>query len=328
MSILILIAAFLLCHALIVALKPLLARYALARPNARSSHSLPTPQGGGVAVIGACLIVLISALMWSGAPLLPLTPFLISVIALAILGFIDDIRPLSAGLRLGLQGLAVMMTVLTLHPPMRLFEGFVPAPLEMGLVLFIGLWFVNLTNFMDGLDWITLADLIPLTAFCAVTLHHPAFSLLALALLGALLGFAPFNKPVAKLFLGDVGALPLGLISGVLLLVLAHETHVLTALILPLYPLMDASLTLLMRLRRGENITEAHRSHFYQRATINGFSVRGVVGPVFILNLLLAGLAGLSVAWPSFVVRVLLLLIGVMLTAALLFYFNHKRAHA
>ena len=81
-----------------------------------------------------------------------------------------------------------------------------------------------------------------------------------------MIGFAPFNKPVARMFLGDVGSLPIGLLFGWLLIVLAGRGHLAAALLLPLYYLADATITLLRRFAAGEPIMQAHRSHFYQRA--------------------------------------------------------------
>jgi UDP-N-acetylmuramyl pentapeptide phosphotransferase/UDP-N-acetylglucosamine-1-phosphate transferase len=121
-------------------------------------------------------------------------------------------------------------------------------------------------------------------------------ALVAAVLLGAILGFAPFNKPVAQLFLGDVGSLPIGLLLGWLLLQLAAGGHLAAALILPLYYLADATITLGLRIANGERVWQAHRSHFYQRATDNGFSVGEIVARVLAVNLVLAALALVSVA--------------------------------
>ena len=122
----------------------------------------------------------------------------------------------------------------------------------LGLAL---LWFVNLTNFMDGIDWMTVAEVVPVSAGLVLfglmgALPREAM-LAALALCGAMLGFAPVNRPVARLFLGDVGSLPIGLLLGWLLIVLAGSGHVAAALLLPLYYLADATMTLLRRRRRA-----------------------------------------------------------------------------
>ena len=140
----------------------------------------------------------------------------------------------------------------------------------------------------------------------------------ALALCGALLGFAPFNKPVARLFLGDVGSLPIGLLVGWMLLQLAGTGALAAAILLPLYYLMDATITLLRRLARREKVWEAHRSHFYQQATDNGFSALAVSAHVFGLNLALAGLAAMTLLWPSAAVQIAALAAGVVLVGLVL----------
>jgi UDP-N-acetylmuramyl pentapeptide phosphotransferase/UDP-N-acetylglucosamine-1-phosphate transferase len=150
--------------------------------------------------------------------------------------------------------------------------------------------------------------------------------LVAAALCGALLGFAPFNRPVAKVFLGDVGSLPIGLLLGWCLLHLAWQGHVAAALLLPLYYLLDATWTLLRRILRREPFWAAHRSHFYQRATDNGFSVARVVSSVFVLNLVLAALAIASVIWDAVEIDILLLIAGVGAVAILLRRFASRRA--
>ncbi|HEV2559617.1 MAG TPA: glycosyl transferase [Microvirga sp.] len=327
-ALLALLPAALLSAALILLLKPLLVRYALARPNARSSHRVPTPQGGGIAVIGAALAVGIGSLAFHNdldAGVLVLAG---AAIALGAVGAIDDIRPLPALPRLLLQLLAVAAVVAAFHG--RILPDFVPLSLERGLLVLAGLWFVNLVNFMDGLDWITAAGMVPVTAAVAlvgVAGGLPAAPMLvAAALCGALLGFAPFNRPVAKLFLGDVGSLPIGLIVGWLLMHLAASGALAAAILLPLYHLADASITLLRRLSRGERVWEAHRSHFYQRATDNGFSALDVSARVFGLNLALAALAGATLLWPAAWVQAAALLTGSALVGATLRRFTRPRS--
>ena len=122
---------------------------------------------------------------------------------------------------------------------------------------------------------------------------------MALALCGGLIGFAPFNRPVARIFLGDVGSLPIGLLFGWLLVLVAGNGHLAAALILPLYYLADATLTLLRRIANREPFWQAHRTHFYQRATDRGFSVPEIVARVFVVNLALVALAVASVLWPG-----------------------------
>jgi UDP-N-acetylmuramyl pentapeptide phosphotransferase/UDP-N-acetylglucosamine-1-phosphate transferase len=150
-------------------------------------------------------------------------------------------------------------------------------------------------------------------------------TLIAAALCGAYLGFAPFNRPVAKIFLGDVGSLATGLLLAWCLIDLAGHAGFVAALMLPLYYLADASWTLAARIRRGEKFWQAHRSHFYQRATDNGLSVRGIVGRVFALNVALAVLALVSVQSTQALVQVALLIAGAALVVLVLRDFARAR---
>ena len=286
---------------LILLLLPMFRRYALARPNARSSHSTPTPQGGGFAVILAVAIALgaqgalIGPARTALADTLPLGA---AVVTLTVVGAIDDIFPIAPLWRLAVQAAAVGLTVLTMPDEVRAAP-VVPIAIERAAEIVAGLWFVNLVNFMDGIDWMTVAEAVPATLsvfiFALFGVVPPLAGSVALALCGAVLGFAPFNRPVAKLFLGDVGSLPIGLLLFWLLLQLAGSGRLAAAMLLPLYYVADASITLLRRLARGERITEAHRTHFYQLAVIRGLPVITVVQSVFAVNLALAVLAALSI---------------------------------
>lgn len=288
---------------LILLLKPLLQRYALARPNARSSHRIPTPQGGGIAVVLAGLLCAGAGLTLSGLNhALPGFAILAAGAAgLGLIGAVDDIRPLPPMLRLAFQAIAVA-AVMAGADVGQLFP-ILPSAMEWILIGLAGVWFVNLVNFMDGLDWMTVAEMVPVTTalvlFSLAGWLDPASGLIAAGLLGGLIGFAPFNRPVARLFLGDVGSLPIGLIVGFLLYKLSGEGGLAAAVLLPLYYLADATVTLLRRLVRRERVWEAHRSHFYQRATDNAWSVKAVVGRVAGLNVVLTLLAAASLAFPS-----------------------------
>jgi len=318
-------AAALLAAVLCVWLRPLLMRYALARPNARSSHKVPTPQGGGIAVLAGAFLALAVALWLGQVESEAWRTVLIlgsAILALALVGAWDDIRPLPASVRLMLQAACVGYVLFRAAPELRLFPEILPLAVERALALLAGVWFVNLVNFMDGLDWITVAGLVPLAAALALAgslgVIDPVTGWLAAALCGGLIGFAPFNKPVARLFLGDVGSLPIGLVTAYLLYRLAGTGAFAAAVILPLYHIADATITLLRRLARGEKVWEAHRSHFYQQATTNGFSVIGVIGRVALLNVVLAALAGISIAWPQIGVQLACLAAAGLLTGLLL----------
>jgi UDP-N-acetylmuramyl pentapeptide phosphotransferase/UDP-N-acetylglucosamine-1-phosphate transferase len=324
----VLLAAWAASAGLIVALRPLLARYALARPNARSSHTVPTPQGGGIAVLAATLlatwlgVVLASALV--PFDLIRLTALSIAAVLLALIGAIDDIRGLGALPRFTVHILAVALVVVLLPADFRVVPD-LPIAVERALLLLGGVYFVNLVNFMDGLDLMTVAEVVPVTAGVILLGFNGAewlpAMLVAVALLGATLGFAPFNRPAARLFLGDVGSLPIGLLLGWLMLMLAGQGYLAAAVLLPLYYLADATVTLVRRIVRRERFWEAHRCHFYQLATARGFTVTEVIGRVLLVNAALVALALISVIEPEPLVDLPLVLLGAAFVGWLLVTF-------
>lgn len=323
----ILLAAAVFSAGLIIALGPWLARYAVAKPNARSSHKAPTPQGGGIAVIGATLVVSGAALFVFGkvnGDLWPLLVVLAAVLLIAGVGVMADKRPIAPAPRLVLQTFAVAAVLATLPPELRLLPA-LPWWSDRILLLFGALWFVNLVNFMDGIDWLTAAEVVPITAAIAVIglfgKLPPAGIVVSLALCGATIGFAFFNRPMAKLFLGDVGSLPIGLLLGWLLLMLAGDGGRAAAILLPLYYLADSTITLVRRAANREPVWRAHRSHFYQRATDRGFSVLEIVARVFIVNIALAGLAFATILLPSRMTDIAAVGAGMALVAWLLVVF-------
>jgi UDP-N-acetylmuramyl pentapeptide phosphotransferase/UDP-N-acetylglucosamine-1-phosphate transferase len=328
---LVFVASALVSVVLIWLLHPLLKRHALAHPNVRSSHKTPTPQGGGIAVIAATVGVVVACVLF-GVPGLggqALWLVLAATVFIALVGAIDDIRPIAVMPRLILQVAGVAIVLAALPVDLRVVP-LLPYWLERALLGLAILWFVNLVNFMDGIDWMTVAEVAPLTSGLVLFGLMAALSrdatIVALALCGAVIGFAPCNRPVARLFLGDVGSLPIGLLLGWLLVVLAGTGHFAAALLLPLYYLADATITLLRRLANGEPILQAHRSHFYQRAMDGGFSIYQVVGRVFLLNIALIGLAVTTLLTTSYLLHAAALIAGCVLVAFLLYRFAAAKA--
>jgi UDP-N-acetylmuramyl pentapeptide phosphotransferase/UDP-N-acetylglucosamine-1-phosphate transferase len=328
----ILVASTLVSALLIVVLRPLLMRYAMARPNARSSHKEPTSQGGGFAVVAAVIAVANAAfyLFPPGAVASLRFPIVCAAIVfIAGVGVIADIHPGNFVARVLLQALAVSIVVMVLPAELRVLP-ILPLTAERILLVVGGVWFVNLVNFMDGLDWMTVAEVVPVAGGLAVmglvgALPAPAITV-SLALCGAMIGFAFFNRPVAQLFLGDVGSLPIGLIVGWLLVLLAGNGGRAAAVLLPLYYLADSTITLIRRALNGEKIWHAHRSHFYQRATDCGFSVLEVVARIFAVNLVLVALAVATVLLPSRLSDIAALSAGVALVGGLLWALSRRRS--
>ncbi len=314
------------------ALLPWLARQALAHPNARSGHVAPTPQGAGLAVIPVALLgaVLALAFISDGLPsLLHLSAIAVASLLLLAIGFLDDRGALPVSARLVVQFIAATLVIVTLPAALRLSP--LPLALERTLLVLALVWAINLTNFMDGMDWLAGSEAI---AICIGVLGvtwigaaPPWLGGAAAALLGAVLGFMPANAPVARVFLGDAGSLPLGLLLGTVLVHLAAAGQPVAAVILPAYFVADATLTLAWRLVRRERLWVAHREHFYQRALAAGRSARTILGVVAAANLLLVLLAFASSVAGSGLWRLTALAAAIALTAMLLACLGTKRRH-
>ena len=292
-------------------------RQILDHPNDRSSHEQPTPRGGGLAVIP------IVALCWAGLALLGLAPLatlgaVAVAIGLAVLSWRDDRATLPVLVRLAAQFGAVAVGLVFLPGAGRVFQGLLPPVLDLVVTGLLWVWFVNLFNFMDGIDGITASETatvgigVAMIALVAADYESGAV-LLGLSIAATAAGFLAWNWQPAKLFLGDVGSIPLGFLLGWLLLSLAGTGAWAPALILPLYYLVDATLTLLYRIVRGQRFWRAHREHFYQRAVQRGSSHAAVVLRIVAANLALVMLALLATVWP-----ILSMALAVVVVAALL----------
>jgi Fuc2NAc and GlcNAc transferase len=257
-----------------------LRRYALARslmdiPNARSSHTVPTPRGGGVAIVLAFLLAL-PVLATAGVLSWGVAWSLLGVGAgVAVIGFLDDHGHIPARWRLLGHFASAIWALFWLGglPPLRLFDmSFDLGWLGHVLAAVYLVWLLNLYNFMDGIDGIASVEAL-CTCLGGALLYglsgNAELVWTPLLLAGAVLGFLYWNFPPARIFMGDAGSGFLGVVLGVLSLQAAWvEPDLLWSwLILLGVFVMDATWTLLRRLLRGERVYEAHRSHAYQYAS-------------------------------------------------------------
>lgn len=298
----------------IAMLLPWLQRVASARPEARSSHQVPTPQGAGLAVTGAVVIIWLAALALMDRLDGRSAILVAALVGAMVVGFIDDIRPLPWRLKLVAQALCAAAAAAALPAgwPGTYSSGLALADGAIATLVLVAV--MNIVNFIDGIDGITAAHSVP--AFAVTTLAAfagilPATTgLVAAAAFGAMIGFWWWNRHPARIFLGDAGSLPVGLLLGWLSLLLAGRGHAAAALLVLAYPLADGGSTLLRRLLAGKRLTQPHRDHAYQRAVDTGLSAPRVTLTVALVSLACAVLAVTSILADHAVVGVGCLAIG------------------
>lgn len=293
-------------------------RALVAVENSRTMHSGAVPQGGGAPV----LVAVIVAIVLAGSVDARMIALLIIAVGLAVISAINDWRDIAFPVRLATHfaaGVAALMWVLPSE--LLVFGGLLPFVADRLVTLVALVWFINLYNFMDGIDGMTGVETITLAVGCLLLAGGAQFGGLELALIGAAAGFLVWNWHRARIFLGDVGSIPLGFVLGVLLIQLAMTQSLAAAIILPLYYLVDATWTLVARIVRGESPWAAHREHAYQRAALAVGSHSVVVVRVAVCNVVLVVAALVSLTLP-----IVGLAIGVCAVAALLFWLEQVAA--
>lgn len=276
-----------------------LRRYALARsiidiPNARSSHSIPTPRGGGVAIVVAFLLTLPLLGQLGLVPPHYLIAFGGAGALVAIVGFMDDHGHIAARWRLLGHFSAAIWALAWLEglAPLNLFGVSVDLSwIGHALAAFYLVWVLNLYNFMDGIDGIASIEAVSACLGASALYILSGFTDLIwppLILAAAVLGFLFWNFPPAKIFMGDAGSGFLGIALGIMSLQAAWVSPALfwAWLILLGVFIVDATVTLTRRFLRGDKVYEAHRSHAYQFASRRYGRHRPVTMAVAAINVL------------------------------------------
>lgn len=287
-------------------------------PNARSSHRIATPRGGGLAIVLVVLAGIAALLLWGSVGRELAWAVLGGGAGVALLGFVDDHGHVAAGWRLLGHFVAAIWVVAWLGglPAIALFGHTLDlGPMGFALASVGLVWGLNLFNFMDGIDGIAGAEALTLgllASLCYTLADMPGDASVEWLVAAATLGFLFWNFPRARIFMGDVGSGFLGLVFGALALHAAWQAPVLLWcwMVLAGVFVVDATFTLLRRLQRGEAIHQAHRSHAYQIAarrvgrhvpiTLGVVAINlGWLGPIAALVAVgrLEGLAGLIVAY-------------------------------
>lgn len=293
-------------------------RGVLAWPGHRQSHQVATPTGGGLGLVAAVLLA--GWLPGPGAltPEVWLLGVLPGMLVLCLVGWLDDRRPLGALVRLAIQ-VAVSLWLLVWLRDGWDVAGHAIGHAALGMVVLVGL--MNAWNFMDGSNGMAGSQGL-FTALVLVMLFAHAgqagLALAALSVAAACAGFLPWNIPLARVFMGDAGSVPLGFAVGALLLAgwLTGAVSLAVALLLSSLFLVDAGMTLARRFLRGEQWYTAHRQHVYQRLISSGWSHNQVLALYQAINLfvvlpgVMLGALYPNAAWP-----VTGILILVMITA-------------
>jgi UDP-N-acetylmuramyl pentapeptide phosphotransferase/UDP-N-acetylglucosamine-1-phosphate transferase len=278
-------------------------------PNHRSSHSMSVPKGGGLAIVVVTLLAMwLYLILNSSVSRWTLTVYTIGAILIVIISGLDDLHPQSSMLRLAVQSLGAVLAIYGFGTlPISQALRFTAADVWLNPVLTF-LWIVGLTNaynFMDGIDGLAGGQAVVAGLGWMVLGWlggQPLVLVLGLLIAATSFGFLLHNWSPARIFMGDVGSAFLGYTFAVFPLMLNSKLtngrdalKVISLAILPVWPFVfDATFTILRRLRRGENVFSAHRSHLYQRLVIAGHTHRSIS----LLYCILAVLGALlSVGW-------------------------------
>lgn len=286
----------------------LVRRRVLDRPNDRSSHVTPVPRGGGIGFMAVILLALAIVAAVDGT--VPAS-VLIGIALVVAVSFADDLRGLPFPARLAVQIAAVALVVATMPGDAPILAATLPVWLDRLLVGLAWLWFINLFNFMDGIDGIAAGEAMAIgigllvLAFAEPLLGEGGAPAVAVA--SAAAGFLVVNWHPARLFMGDAGSAGLGFVLGWLLIETAAAGFLGAAFILPIFFVVDASSTLLMRLLRRRPLATPHRDHAYQAGVDRGLGQPVVSGTAIAFGLAMIGVAfwSLTMPVPAFVVALL-----------------------
>ena len=291
-------------------------------PNHRSSHTQPIIRGSGLVFALLWLVYLIYCYVTQKASLDDLLYFLPGCLFITLVGFIDDINPISATSRLICHALATCYFL-------KIFLPIHPMPLLLlAIHSLLIMWSINLFNFMDGIDGIAAIESLFFFGMSAFFFHqvHADFMRHSLLILTALIGgFLLLNAPPARTFMGDAGSTFLGYVIALIIVIGNRQYHIPLATWFILYSLFiyDATITLLRRIKRKDIWYQAHRQHAFQRLHQAGWPHKKIIGHVVLINSVLALLAYLAYQTPRFTVIYSLLTLA-LLTGVYLWIENKK----
>ncbi len=306
-------------------------------PTKRSNHNHPKPKGAGLILIPLFIFATLLVFFLEGILDSNWVIILGFCFILMLISFIDDLKNVSLGLRLFFQIFCVISSMILLKDDFSFYfnsleiTGWAENYFEIIKVLILFLfmifwiWIINLFNFMDGMDGITVVQgssfSICLNFLAMLGLIEINFLYVSLIMLGVLTAFFSVNKPPSKLFLGDVGSIPIGFLAGYFIIYNTVKSDLfIPFIIVIMYYLLDSSITLIIRFIKKENIFKAHSSHFYQKVIRKGFSHNYVLKKIFILNIVLLFLSYTSINWPM-----ISIITSILITTSLILFFEFRK---
>lgn len=292
-------------------------------PNKRSNHNAPTPKGAGIGIILSFLIIYFIFI-----PLNDIV-FACSITLLCLISFINDNKHISIIYRLLIHIILTLFVLVFWEPLINLplIDDIFPKWLSLTILILFIIWMTNLYNFMDGIDGISSIQciIIGIGVGCCLFLSediNKIENIIAGFFVGSGSAFLIWNWHPAKVFLGDAGSIPIGFINAILALLLFKNGLWYVPLILNSYYLTDTAITLIIRIIKKEKPWQAHKSHFYQKAIINGNSHSNVCIFIAIHGFFLIILSLFATIVPNNINIIFSILMSSLSTIYLLYYLN------
>jgi Fuc2NAc and GlcNAc transferase len=283
-------------------------------PNERSSHTIPTPRGGGVAIV---VVFYLSLILFKDKIDFGLFLALLTAIPIVVISIIDDLFTISSKIRLVVQALSALLGLYFLGGVESIdFVFFNLSGAFVNVIAFVTiLWLTNLYNFLDGIDGYAGSEAVTVGLGMFIFFSNP----LGLVIAVASLGFLVFNWHKATIFMGDVGSATLGYLFAIFAFSNTSDGNIYIWLILLSLFWYDATITLFRRYRNGESITQAHKKHAYQRLTQAGWSHSLVVRWAIGFNLI-------SILLLLWIESYILFFILLVILYAIIYLIDRKRA--
>jgi Fuc2NAc and GlcNAc transferase len=290
------------------------------KPNHRSSHTSPTPRGGGIVFPIVLIAYLMLAYLRKEIDSYYIMALIPSCVFIASIGFLDDCVDIKARWRFLVQIIAVVFCLIVIHGFPFISLGF--RQFYIGywgfFIASIGLlWSINLYNFMDGIDGLAAVEALFIFGFGGYFIFKAGGYALAEIIwitAASVAGFLVWNKPQAKIFMGDAGSTILGFLVMLFALMGENLYHVSILLWLILYGVFgfDASITLIRRIVSGEKYYQAHRLHAFQRLQLLGWDHKQILFRIILINSLLTVIAFCAYYYPRYLLALSFASLGVL----------------